>query len=186
MVSFDLATMMLRRDPKFRALKVGGHGLLGSASYWLGPDHLLIVSTSSYTESYRRFFFNDIQAIVCQHTVRAKAWSVALAACVVVSLGLSLALYLQGGDALIWMFFCLLAFLVAGILLLINALRGPSCVAHISTAVQTTPLPYVSRWRRAQRLVNELKPRIEASQNALNPVATEAPSAPVQPETPNG
>jgi hypothetical protein len=177
---------MLHRDPKFRALKVGGKGILGSASYWLGPDHLLIVSTSSYTESYRRFFFNDIQAIVCQHTGRAKAWSVALAASAIVSMGLSLAFYLRGGDAFVWMGFCLLAFLVTGGLLTINAVRGPSCVAHISTAVQTTPLPYIVRWRRAQKLVNELKPRIEASQNALSPTVAEAPSTPAQRETPNG
>ena len=178
--------MMLRRDPKFRALKVGGHGLLGSASYWLGPDHLLIVNASSYVESYRRFFFNDIQAIICQQTGKAKGWSVALAACSVVSLSLALASYVQARDAYFLIGCCLLVFLISAILLLINAARGPSCVAYITTAVQTTPLPYVGRWRRAQKLLNELKPRVEASQSASPGALAEAPNMPAQPETPNG
>ena len=36
----------------------------GRCSLWLGRDHLLRIDSSGYTESYRRFFLRDIQAVM--------------------------------------------------------------------------------------------------------------------------
>ena len=35
---------MLSQDPQFRKIKIKARGVGGSATYWLGPDHLLIVT----------------------------------------------------------------------------------------------------------------------------------------------
>src|SRR4051812_8257357 len=177
--------MILRRDPKFRALKVGGYGLMGSASYWLTADHLLIVSTGSYTESYRRFYFTDMQAVICQQNRKTKAWSIGVGAFAGVNVILSLAFYFQTREGLVFLGFGL-PFLLSAILLLVNVLRGPSCAAHITSAVQTVPLPYVQRWRKAQKLVNELSARVSAVQTGSRPAPEQTAAEPAHPETPNG
>src|SRR5882724_2221817 len=57
---------MLKKDPNFRRLKIGGAGLAGVSSLWLGPDHLLVVEIAGITEKYRRFYFRDIQAVIVE------------------------------------------------------------------------------------------------------------------------
>jgi hypothetical protein len=151
---------MLRRDPKFRRVKVGGYGFLQSTSYWLGPDHLLVVVVAGYVESYRRFLFSDIQALVVQKDRDQLIWGV-------IASGLGLlclvaALLSAGGQtpgAAVSIF--LLLGLLAGMLVVGNWLRGPTCICHIRTAVQTVPLPQITRWRKAQKLIAELEALIE-------------------------
>src|SRR5436305_13755595 len=44
----------------------------GNSSLWLGKDHLLCIDTNGYTETYKRFYFRDIQALVIRKTERHK------------------------------------------------------------------------------------------------------------------
>src|SRR6266853_1047397 len=64
----------------------------GSSSLWLGKDHVLCIDTSGYNESYKRFYFRDIQALVIRKTERQK-WSAlilaVLATCFLLPAGLS-------------------------------------------------------------------------------------------------
>src|SRR6187402_736892 len=64
---------MLKTDSNYRRMKIGGRGWNGSASYWLGSDHLLVVEVVNYVERYRRFYFRDIQAMVVQQS-RQQLW----------------------------------------------------------------------------------------------------------------
>ncbi len=48
---------MLSKDPQFRKIKIKSRGVGGSATYWLGPDHLLIVTQDGYNERYRRIYY---------------------------------------------------------------------------------------------------------------------------------
>src|SRR5215216_1524080 len=64
---------MLRNDHQYRRLKVSARGSIVSASYWLGPDQLLVVQTSGFSEQYQRFAFNDIQALIIRGT-DAQRW----------------------------------------------------------------------------------------------------------------
>src|SRR5436305_8222975 len=50
----------------------------GSSSLWLGKDHLLCIDTTGYTETYKRFYFRDIQAIVIRRTESWKFTSLGL------------------------------------------------------------------------------------------------------------
>ena len=43
---------------------------ISRSSLWLGRDHLLCVDSSGYTETYKRFYFRDIQAVTIVATKR--------------------------------------------------------------------------------------------------------------------
>jgi hypothetical protein len=47
-------------------------------SLWLGADHLLFVNSTGYTETYKRFYFRDIQTFVVQNTQRATVVNIVL------------------------------------------------------------------------------------------------------------
>ncbi len=145
---------------------------------WLGPDHLLAVAGSRYNETYQRFDFRDIQALISRRTRRRLAIGLALG----IPAALVLALAAAAGEG------ALAASLVfSGPLLLgvaVNALRGPTCVAHLRTAVTVVELPSLARVRTFERAVRILRPRLEAAQGTLPREALEeqaAASAPVAP-----
>jgi hypothetical protein len=161
-----------------------------------GPDHLLQVSSTGYSETYKRFYFRDIQAFLI---VRTGYWTVTHILLGVFMLGgvlLSLIFFAAGGSGF------QAAGVVMGVIaavfalfLGISLLAGPACRCSIRTAVQTESLPSLSRLRRAQRVINQLRPLIEAEQaplaaepeNADEPpvVSSEGAAPPViQPPTP--
>jgi len=169
---------MLKKDPNHTRLKIGGRGWNGSASYWLGPDHLLVVEVVNYVERYRRFYFRDIQAVVVQQS-RQQLWvnltlgMLALLVLVIVGsavptagnwsdeaafgvgIGTGLGLVFLGG-------------------MVVNTLRGRTCSVHVRTAVQTQKLKNLSRWRAAERMLEQLQPRVLAAQSSPTLPAAEA------------
>jgi hypothetical protein len=157
---------MLRRDPTYRRLKAGGYGPFGSSSYWLGPDHLLVVVMASYAESYRRFLLSDIQAFVVTRNKARLLWGSGFGLLAVPSLVGGLALTSSQPIAAGIMLGLAGLF---GALLLVNWLRGPTCSCSLWTAVQSSPLPNITRWRRAEALLKELTPRVLEAQAGLVP-----------------
>src|SRR5437660_10422801 len=63
---------MARSAKLYRRLP--GRGLVAAQRVQLyqGADHLLQVASTGYSESYRRFYFRDIQAITIQKTQLGK------------------------------------------------------------------------------------------------------------------
>src|SRR5512138_662574 len=124
------------------------HGVVtsGRSSLWLGEDHLLRIDSTGYTETYRRFFLRDIQAVTIRKTI-----------------GMQVRILVHGVIALFWMMIGLSVtdpiwkgvwFGVAGLfilLLIINVLRGSCCAFHIRTAVQVEPIPSITRIRKAHQ-----------------------------------
>lgn len=167
---------MLKNDSNYQRLRVGGRGLTGNSSYWVGPNHLLVVEVSNYVERYRRFYFRDVQAILIQASYARLGWYIGFGGCA----GLTLLGMLATGfgasrdNVLIALWFILFFLFMVG--LLINALRGPSCSVHLRTAVQNQKLPGISRWHQAEVLVAALAPLISSAQSSLagaqNPMAT--------------
>src|SRR5688572_16565337 len=47
----------------------------GYSRLWLADDHVLLVTTSGYSEEYRRFFFSDIQALIIRKTRAGAGWN---------------------------------------------------------------------------------------------------------------
>ena len=134
------------------------------ASLWLGPDHLLCVDSSGYSETYKRFYFRDIQAVTMQESKRRTVWNVILAVPVVVSLaGLLTNLSstpMNNAAAIVWLIFSVI-FLVP---LLTNNIFGTTCVCHLRTAVQIEELPSLCRVRKTRRVLEKIRSLIIAAQ----------------------
>jgi len=142
------------------------HGVVtsGRSSLWLGPDHLLRIDSSGYTENYRRFFLRDIQAVIIRKTD-----------------GLQIRVLVHGVFVLIWVLSALSAadpiwrgvwWTLTGVslvLLVINLLLGPCCAFHIKTAVQNEAIPSINRLRKAREVLERLRPLLVSAQGQLSP-----------------
>lgn len=135
------------------------------SSLWLGEDHLLQVESAFFTETYKRFFFRDIQAIAIRRTDRRMLWNVILG----MSLGLSALIILTQASGPPMITWSCVVFIVFGIPLLLNNLFGPTCACQIRTAVQTENLPSLVRVRSARRVLNKIRPLIAATQGEMTP-----------------
>ena len=112
-------------------------------SLWLGLDHLLLVETNGYSETYKRFYFRDIQAIIIRETTRRNIWNAILVLPVVICfVGLIISLFPAPnvGAVIVWSIFAVL-FVVPFI---INNIRGATCACQLRTAVQIEELPSFS------------------------------------------
>jgi len=186
------APVFYRRLPGSGISRKGGSLLTitrTTCRLWLGDDHLLQVeSVGGYSESYKRFYFRDIQAIFFLR--KTNSWQI-----------LNLVLGLLTGAFLLWTVLvkntggviALGIFTgVFGLFLLVNALRGPACSCLLKTAVHLEELPSLRRRRNAERVLARIKPLIEAAQGtaAVETIAAEyaallsqaqaAPAAPGQ------
>ena len=129
---------------------------------WLGKDHLLAVESQGYSERYRRFYFSDIQAIVCRKIYSDLVINIALG--VVAAGSLVGALFALSADAVP---FSIFLFVMTGLLaaiITVNWLIGPACVCHVRTAVQQEELPSLRRIRTARRVLRRIRPFIEQAQ----------------------
>jgi hypothetical protein len=137
----------------------------GPSSYhklYLGTDHLLSVTTNYRSEDYNRFYYQDIQALISRKTKAGLAQNIIYGFFFLTFL---IPLYwLSEGGAI---FFSLMAgsFLL---LLLINWLRGPTCITYIMTPVQTMRLNSLSRIKILNKVMMQLKPMIEGIQGNLS------------------
>jgi hypothetical protein len=137
------------------------------SSLWLGQDHLLCIDSNGYTESYKRFYFQDIQAVTIRLTRRRLIWNWVLGVLTVLCVagwGYGFAvngLELAGGvtAAVMTALFALP--------LLINNLRGPTCACQLRTAVQTEELPSLCRLHKTRKILDRLRPLIAQAQGQL-------------------
>ena len=133
-------------------------------SLWLGPDHLLCIETNGYTETYKRFYFRDIQAIITRRTSDRMVGSIILSA---VAAGLILIGFLVGETSAI-ITFGVIAFVTCLIPLWINLLLGPTCTCQIRTAVQTESLP-IRRIGKLRKILKRIQPMIAEAQGQITP-----------------
>src|SRR5580765_8489942 len=133
--------------PKSKSIyrQLGGQGatLASYARLFVGPDHLLQSASTGYSETYKRFYFRDIQAIILRKT---NGWMLWTGVWLLPILALAISALASDGEtaAVLWV--------PAGVLLLgplINLLLGPTCVCHVRTAVQTERIPSLKRLRKA-------------------------------------
>ncbi|MCK5230992.1 MAG: hypothetical protein KAR13_12035 [Desulfobulbaceae bacterium] len=158
---------MTKQEKIYKRLPGKKKGLIGIYTLWQGPDHLLAIDSKRFSEDYKRFYYNDIQAIITRRTSRGKIYNLILGVfCVFFVL---LALPSRGGGAVFFMVMAGL-FLLA---LLVNLFLGPTCVCHLQTAVRFERLPSLNRLKNAYKAVKILKPLIEKAQGSLTPEALE-------------
>jgi hypothetical protein len=152
--------------PRYRKLPGRAAGLATYTTLYLGPDHLLQVTSSGLSETYKRFYFRDIQGFVMGRTNSGTTTSIVAAGLTGLSLLLTLFFALPGGDVA-----GVIAFgVVTGILgtvFLANLAFGPTCRCRVHTAVQTEKLPSLNRVPRALKLIRQIQPMIESAQASI-------------------
>lgn len=152
--------------------------LMSRSSLWLGKDNLLCVDSNGYTETYKRFYFRDIQAITIMVSKRRLFWNfwnwvigIPFAICAVVLIvGLVDVWHRPFRPDDYWGF--LGWGIPAGIFfafLLTNNLFGQACTCHLRTAVQIEELPSLNLVHRAHKVLNRIRPFIVAAQGGLSP-----------------
>lgn len=145
---------------KIRGTKKGF--LIGKYTLWQGGDHLLQVYSRVGVEDYKRFYFNDIQAIITRKTTAGKIQNIVL--------GLLLLLFtipavLNDGS---WSAFWATLAGVLLILVLVNLFRGPTCETKLLTAVQTEKLHSLHRLKNAINVMDRLQSVIQSIQGRLS------------------
>lgn len=153
---------MTTTPPAYRRLTRAKSRLGGYTHLWLGPDHLLLVESTGWTENYRRFYFRDLQGFYLQPNWRMLSRALVFGG---LAAFVGLLVQLASGSAVA-------TTIVMGILLvpfIWNLALGPGCWVYAVTAVQVTRLDSITRVRKARRVVARVQPLVVAAQSELVP-----------------
>lgn len=153
-------------------LAAGAH----ACRLYVGPDHLLAMNAAGWTEEYKRFYFADIQAIVCRRTSRGRVINIVLG---LLSLLLALLPFMIPNDP-VALYFALAVGSPMVVIILVNTFAGPTCKVWVKTAVQTEELPSLKRLRPYLKVVAVVEPLLRAAQSlaAGNPTPATAEPLP--------
>jgi hypothetical protein len=151
----------------YRKLLGPAVGVFSTITLWQGASHVLQVTAWPSGESYRRFFYRDIQAIVVRRSNGRMRTNIVLG--IISGLlvaGLGIAAASSGIDTLTdgFAIFCEIVLGICLLWMLLNTLFGPTCTLHIQTAIQFERLPTVRRERGARKLLARLEPLVTAAQ----------------------
>ncbi len=142
-------------------------------SLWLGPDHILQVESTGYSENYQRFRFADIQAFFIGGSNRRTWWNLIWGTWILVTGIFFMAAITSDEVPAVSS-----VFLVIGIGFVVwNNALGPGCRVYVVTKVQTVQLGALARRRKAQRILGRIQPMIEAAQAGLQTSEVVAVSA---------
>jgi hypothetical protein len=136
------------------------------SSLWLAPDHLLLVDSNGYTETYKRFYFRDIQALTLALTKRRLVWNCILGAAIgLCLLGWGIDWFTNPPVTSASIIIGSVVTAIFVVPLLLNTLFGPTCKCCLKTAVQTEELPPLKRLRRARKVMARLRLLIAQAQS---------------------
>ena len=151
-------------EPQYR--QVPGHsGLFVRDSLWMSADHLLSVRRNPFQESYRRYYFADIQAIVVTEFPDLLAAYGYIAA---VLLAVMAAALMYTGHP-VWASLCTLVSLVSFFL----SWRSRDCACYLQTSVSTERLPSLRKRVDAGKSLALLKTEIERVQGSVSAAVLE-------------
>jgi hypothetical protein len=146
----------------------------GNSSLWLGKDHLLVIDSNGYTETYKRFYFRDIQALLIRKTDGHKYITLV---CAVLAFIFFLIAALNQEIVVRYVFGILGG--LSLLFIVFNFLLGPTLACHIRTAVQTEELPSfasvdcgragrVDPGRNSRAISGIIRPRLRGSRGQPN------------------
>jgi hypothetical protein len=136
-----------------------------AGSLWLGPDHLLYAIRTRYSESYKRFYFRDIQAITICRTENGAYLNALLA---LITLGVAILTYFLSSPIHFNQIYVASLSAFPLLFLAYNVALGPTCKCKLYTAVQVEPILAFTRLRKTQKTLQSIYPLIEAEQGVLN------------------
>jgi len=137
--------------------------LIGHHTLWQGTDHLLQIYSRLGVEDYKRYYFDDIQAIVTRKTGSGRIQNIVVGALS----GLFCLFAVTSGGG--WSFFHAAVAAAILLILLINVFKGPTCETVLLTAVQTEKLYSLNRLKTTEPVMNRLRAIIERRQGRIDP-----------------
>jgi hypothetical protein len=126
-----------------------------------GPDHLLIVQSTGFTEDYKRIFYRDIRYVVTRKNYRYLWSNISL----VVIIALFFVLHATGVPVVV----IATRSAIFSIVFIINLVRGPTCDCYVSTDVQTLRVPAPQRVNKVKVFIDFLKTKVPALESAPAP-----------------
>lgn len=133
----------------------------GVPRLYLGPNHLLLLNRRSTSEVARRIYYEDITALRCRPT----RWGYYIDGTLVTVAALLWLNYLVSPDAGTGSAVAAITVaIVAGIALLTNWLRGPTCETWMHTANHAERLTTLGRYNTARHALAKLHDRIVEAQ----------------------
>jgi hypothetical protein len=137
--------------------------LIGYHTLWQGADHLLQIYSRLGAEDYKRYYFDDIQAIITRKTGSGRIQNIVIGTL----FGLfCLFAVISGGG---WSVFHAAVAAAILFILLVNILKGPTCETVLLTAVQTEKLHSLHRLKTTEPVMNRLRSIIERRQGRIDP-----------------
>jgi hypothetical protein len=133
-----------------------------------GPDHLLVVQSTGYTEEYKRIFYRDLQYVEVRGNQK-RFWQAMISGTFVLLSALLIVLLMNLKGSTV-------AAQILGLLFLIwfavNLALGPTCDCFVRTSVQTLQIPAPRRMKKVPVLIGFLRAKIAALEPAqTTPVA---------------
>jgi len=163
--------------------RLPGTGFPTRYALWTAEDHILSVENTFVAETYRRYYFKDVQALAyCEthsrlrvNAVIGAAASIWLLFAVIVALGV-------GAGVVGWVLLNVPTALLLTVIL-VNSVKGATCVCRIQTAGRLEKLPSLGRVGPARLTMDFLQLRVEETQGGSAPspdqvVANEPPPTP--------
>jgi hypothetical protein len=147
----------------------GSSGFIFRKALWLGPDHLLSVSSNVSSQEYRRLYFSEIQALVVTEVESsARFYGLVFAG---IAGAFAIALGVKDHDRqyfldmqLFWAVVCALACIG----LIVFALTRPKVLCSLKTRAGTQYLPSLKSMERARRVAAILRTEIDKAQGTLS------------------
>ena len=155
--------------------KLSGNSLMNVQKALISEDHILVIN-GRYSETFRRLYFKDIQAILVEHNRIGLA--TAVGALVVGLLFVGLLFSSSPGEVGFWIYIVLLSLCL--LISFYHFFGGGSTVFGVKTAVQTVVLHGLNTKRKARKARALLIEKIEAIQGKLD---TEVLRAAIKDET---
>lgn len=148
--------------------KLSGRSVTSVQTCYLGEDHLLVLD-GYYTETQRKLYYKDIEAILITKTNTGKVCGVIAILFLLLFLIIALSNLENGGwiGAVIFMIFPALFIAYIGY-------QNGTAAIGVQTSVQTATLDGVRTYRKARKVEAKLAKRIEAVQGRLTQEELEA------------
>jgi len=140
-------------------------------SLWLAEDHILSVQSNRFSETYRRYYFRDIQAIAIQRT--APVTPLTYVAGAVAAVFLAPGVFFEFQRTFLWISGGLFLALTLALIVL-----GPTCACFIQTAVSRDRLGSLRWIRTAERALGVLQPHIDQVQGQVTEDLVALPAGP--------
>lgn len=131
---------------------------------WLADDHLLQVETEfGMVESYKRFYFRDLQACLIRPTRDVFYGGIIFSALIILFL-----LWAWGTGPGPGRVILVVLSVALAVIAIWQQLFGRNCVCHFKTAVQTEEIPSLKRLGRVQEILGRIRPLIAQAQGEVS------------------